>query len=63
SQAKLKNENEKIIYQLFSEENTLAIDKIIEKSNLCSKEVLINLTSLELKGLVKNIGGSYYLKI
>lgn len=63
SKAKLKNENEKIIYQLFSEENTLAIDKIIEKSNLCSKEVLINLTSLELKGLVKNIGGSYYLKI
>ncbi|MDD5760802.1 MAG: DNA-processing protein DprA, partial [Candidatus Pacebacteria bacterium] len=63
TKVKLENEKEKSIYQLFSEESNLAIDKIIEKSNLSSEETLIALTTLELKGLVKNIGGGYYLKI
>jgi len=58
-----KNETEKNIYQIFSEEEKLAIDKIIEKSNLSPEEVLITLTTLELKGLIKNIGGTYYSKI
>lgn len=59
---KFGNEKEKNIYQLFSEENSLAIDKIIEKSNLSPEDVLIVLTTLEIKGLLKNIGGSYYSK-
>ena len=60
--AKFENEKEKNIYQLFSENNSLAIDKIIEESNLSPEDALIALTTLEIKGLLKNIGGSYYSK-
>lgn len=54
------NQIEKQIYELLSSEETLFIDKIIEKTNLKTNEVLIALTSLEMKKLIKDLGGGKY---
>jgi DNA processing protein len=59
---KFDNEQEKKIYESLSKENPLAIDKIIEISNLSPKEVLAILTTLELKEFIKNIDGGSYIK-
>jgi len=59
---KFDNEQEKKIYQLLSKENSLAIDKIIEISNLSPKEALTILTTLELKEFIKNTDGGNYIK-
>jgi DNA processing protein len=59
---KFDNNQEEKIYQLLSKENSLAIDKIIEMSNLSPKEVLAILTTLELKGFIKNTDGGNYIK-
>jgi len=56
------NELEKTIYQLLDWETPLSIDKIIEKVNLKTNEVLVCLTSLEIKELIKNLGGGNYIK-
>ena len=59
----INNPLEKQIYQSLSPVEPLAIDKIIEKFNLKSNEVLACLTSLELKGVTKDLGGGNYIKI
>lgn len=59
---KFDSKKEEKVYQLLSRENPLAIDKIIEISNLSPKELLVIITTLELKGLIKNIDGIVYIK-
>ncbi|MDD5545485.1 MAG: DNA-processing protein DprA [Candidatus Pacebacteria bacterium] len=59
----INNPLEKQIYQSLSPVEPLAIDKIVEKFNLKSNEVLACLTSLELKGATKDLGGGNYIKI
>lgn len=57
-----ENQTEEKIYQLLNPEKALLIDTLIEKVNLSTNEVLANLTTLELKGLVKHLGGGNYLR-
>lgn len=59
---KFDNKQEEKIYQLLPKENSLAIDKIIEISNLSPKETLVILTTLELKEFIKNTDGGNYIK-
>ena len=59
---KFDNKQEEKIYQSLSKENPIAIDKIIEISNLSPKEVLAILTTLELKEFIKNTDGGNYIK-
>jgi len=59
---KFDNKQEEKIYQSLSKEKPLAIDKIIEISNLSPKEVLTILTILELKDFIKNTDGGSYIK-
>ena len=51
---------EKLIYEIISTEQ-LHIDQIIKMSNLDSSIVLANLLSLELKGIVSQLPGKYFL--
>jgi len=60
---KFDNKEEEKIYKSLSKEKPLAIDKIIEISNLCPKEALVILTTLEIKGFIKNIDGGNYIKL
>jgi len=59
---KFDNKEEEKIYKSLSEEKPLAIDKIIEISNLSPKEVLAILTTLELKEFIKNTNEGNYIK-
>lgn len=61
-QKKFDSKKEELIYQILSEKNPLSIDKIIKSSNLCPKEVLALLTTLELKNYIKDTGGGNYIK-
>lgn len=60
---KFDNKEEEKIYKSLSKEKPLAIDKIIEISNLSPKEALVILTTLEIKGFIKNIDGGNYIKL
>lgn len=51
---------EKEIYKTLETSEPLLVDKIIEKVNHKTTEVLINLASLELKGLIKHLEGDRY---
>ena len=59
---KFDSKEEERIYKSLSKENSLTIDKIIEISNLSPKEALVILTTLEIKGFIKNIDGGNYIK-
>jgi len=54
---------EKEIYETLETSEPLLVDKIIEKANHKTTEVLIGLASLELKGLIKHLEGDRYSKI
>ena len=54
------NQLEKEIYGILETSEPLLVDKIIEKVNHKTTEVLIGLASLELKGLIKHIEGDRY---
>jgi len=54
---------EKEIYETLETSEPLLVDKIIEKVNHKTTEVLISLASLELKGLIKHLEGDRYSKI
>jgi DNA processing protein len=57
------NQLEKEIYEILEVSEPLLVDKIIEKVNHKTSEVLIGLASLELKGLIKHLEGDRYSKI
>ena len=57
------NQIEKEIYEILEASEPLLVDKIIEKVNHKTTEVLIGLASLELKGLIKHLEGDRYSKI
>lgn len=57
--AHLSSQNEQNIYELISQE-PLLIDTIIRELNLSAPEVNTVLTMMEIKGIVKNIGGGWY---
>lgn len=52
---------EKIILEILTKEPT-AIDKIAQKTKIPVAVILSILTQMEIKGLVKNIGGNQYIK-
>jgi len=57
------NQLEKEIYKTLETSEPLLVDKIIEKVDHKTTEVLIGLASLELKGLIKHLEGDRYSKI
>jgi len=57
------NQLEKEIYEILETSEPLLVDKIIEKVNHKTTEVLIGLASLELKELIKHLEGDRYSKI
>jgi DNA processing protein len=50
------------IWKLFADE-PMHIDQIIDQSNLVAAEVNSNLTLMEMKGLIRHLGGNQYLRI
>jgi len=54
------NQLEKEIYEILETSEPLFVDKIIEKVNHKTTEVLIGLASLEIKGLIKHLEGDRY---
>lgn len=58
----VKGKEEKLLFSLLSSE-PLHIDKLKEKSKLDVALVNSTLIMLEMKGLIKNIGGGYYIRI
>ena len=57
--ARGENEEENLILSVLKEE-ALYVDKIIEKTKLSASNVLGTLAILEIKGKVRNLGGSVY---
>ncbi len=57
-----ENQSERILYEVINEA-PLHIDEIIYQSSLPVTEVTAVLTVMELKGMVKHIGGMKYVKI
>ena len=53
---------EKKIFDILSEEVS-HIDFIAEKAELTTSDVLVNLLSLEFKGVVKQLAGKMFVKI
>jgi DNA processing protein len=58
----LLSPEEKTLYQLLSA-SPFHIDKIVENSTLDASAVGASLIQLEIKGLIKNIGGQNYIKL
>ncbi len=58
----LDNETEEIIYRAFNNHEPILVDKLIEMTNLKTDQILTTLTILELKGLIKDLGGGRYIK-
>lgn len=56
------SETENIIYKLI-EKNPIYIDEIAQNSELQKEELLTQITILELKGLIKDIGGKRYIRL
>lgn len=54
-------DNEKILYDILTLE-PLSIDEILNQTNLNIGDLMITLTTLELKGLIKQIAGEKYIK-
>ena len=50
---------QRLIYELLINEQ-IYVDQIIKMSNLNSSEVLTNLLSLEIKGIVNQLPGKYF---
>lgn len=60
SEAGISNEEKLILNLLEAEPQNL--DKIIQKSKMKPAEVMSAITMLEIKGLIKNLGGNNYVK-
>jgi predicted Rossmann fold nucleotide-binding protein DprA/Smf involved in DNA uptake len=54
--------SETLVWGILSHE-ALHIDMILKRSTLETTETIAQLTLLELKGLVKNIGGQQYMRM
>ncbi len=57
------NKQESKIYHNFLVGIPITIDELMAKTNLSSAEILISLSTLELKGLIKTIEGGRYIRI
>jgi DNA processing protein len=55
--------NEKILYELLSQDESRQVDDLVENSGLTSSEVLATLFDLELKGVVRQLPGKQFLKV
>ncbi len=55
-------EKEKLVFQTLREEEEVCLDKILDLTNLKTNEVMVILTELELKGLIKEISQGKYIK-
>jgi len=55
------NTEEKQILLILQNE-PLPLEEIIQKTGFSSDKILVNLTLLEMRGLIKNLGGGYYSK-
>ena len=61
-EVKFESDTEKKIWNVLDFENPASIDKIIEKSKLSVSEISSILTLMEIRGLIKNLGGQQYVK-
>jgi len=59
---KFHNSEEKLVYNVLFKDQALHIDKIASKTNLAIPLICSAITMLEIKGLIKNVGGQNYLK-
>lgn len=57
------NEKESLILNILKEDEPVSLDKILEMTNLKANEVMVILTELEMKELIKDVGGGKYIKI
>ncbi len=57
------NPKEILILKNLNSDSPLSLDKIIEMTNLKANEIMVILTELELKGLIKEIKSGYFIKI
>ena len=55
--------NERILYDLLSQDEARQVDDLVENSGLTSSEVLASLFDLELKGVVRQLPGKQFLKV
>ena len=53
-------EDEKMIYDFLSQENSVTMDELSSKSKLATSVIAVSLLQLEFKGLVKVLPGSSY---
>ncbi len=57
------NSSENKVYELFSAEESVHIDDLVERSGLNSSEVLATLFNLEMKGIVRQSPGKQFSKV
>jgi DNA processing protein len=55
--------NERILYDLLTQDESRQVDDLVERSGLTSSEVLASLFDLELKGVVRQLPGKQFLKV
>ena len=59
---KFETASEKKIWNVLDFENPINIDKIIEKTKISVADISSILTLMEIRGLIKNLGGQQYVK-
>lgn len=59
-QIKAETEEEKNIIEFLVNKKAMSIDEIIEKTKFSPAKVNSTLTGLEIKGIIKNLGGNVF---
>jgi DNA processing protein len=54
---------EKKIFALLTEDDSIHVDELVEKSELSSSEVLAGLCEMEMKGMVRQLPGKQFIKV
>jgi DNA processing protein len=57
------NGSEKLLYELLSVDSTVAVDDLVERSQLHSSDVLATLFNLEMKGIIRQIPGKQFSRV
>jgi len=57
----LETEEEKIIFEILSKE-PIYINQIVQRSGIVVNQLLSTLMTMELKGMIKDLGGKNYIK-
>lgn len=57
------SESERALLRILKEDEALHVDQVVEASGLNSSEVLAGLFDLEMKGLIRQLPGKYFLRV